>query len=276
MVSSISGSTNVDDKGINHWEKTVTDVNDVDEKFSNARDLGYMRLNYARVSAIGNLAKYDTQDIYKIQVQSNGKLTIGLRSGSESDDESVLDLSEYQQKLNELKKQTDPEGYAKEQAEKKKKEEAYGLLGANGEGLQMQVYMKKNGREVLIGDTTADKDSKEYANMEKILNGEYRAKQGDYYIKISRSDEVDSREEVPYLLQVKQGENYKHDYMTTEQASEDTKNKKKSTVPMTNVGGTLSAVNALQIQAQRYQTAAQMLQVGYMNMADIYNNNSKF
>lgn len=276
MVSSISGSTNVDDKGINHWEKTVTDVNDVDEKFSNARDLGYMRLNYARVSAIGNLAKYDTQDIYKIQVQSNGKLTIGLRSGSESDDESVLDLSEYQQKLNELKKQTDPEGYAKEQAEKKKKEEAYGLLGANGEGLQMQVYMKKNGREVLIGDTTADKDSKEYANMEKILNGEYRAKQGDYYIKISRSDEVDSREEVPYLLQVKQGDSYKHDYMTTEQASEDTKNKKKSTVPMTNVGGTLSAVNALQIQAQRYQTAAQMLQVGYMNMADIYNNNSKF
>lgn len=276
MVSSISGSTNVDDKGINHWEKTVTDVNDVDEKFSNARDLGYMRLNYARVSAIGNLAKYDTQDIYKIQVQSNGKLTIGLRSGSESDDESVLDLSEYQQKLDELKKQTDPEGYAKEQAEKKKKEEAYGLLGANGEGLQMQVYMKKNGREVLIGDTTADKDSKEYANMEKILNGEYRAKQGDYYIKISRSDEVDSRKEVPYLLQVKQGDSYKHDYMTTEKVSEDTKNKKKSTVPMTNVGGTLSAVNALQIQAQRYQTAAQMLQVGYMNMADIYNNNSKF
>ncbi len=276
MVSSISGSTNVDDKGINHWEKTVTDVNDVDEKFSNARDLGYMRLNYARVSAIGNLAKYDTQDIYKIQVQSNGKLTIGLRSGSESDDESVLDLSEYQQKLDELKKQTDPEGYAKEQAEKKKKEEAYGLLGANGEGLQMQVYMKKNGREVLIGDTAADKDSKEYANMEKILNGEYRAKQGDYYIKISRSDEVDSREEVPYLLQVKQGDSYKHDYMTTEQVSEDTKNKKKSTVPMTNVGGTLSAVNALQIQAQRYQTAAQMLQVGYMNMANIYNNNSKF
>ena len=113
MVSSISGSTNVDDKGINHWEKTVTDVNDVDEKFSNARDLGYMRLNYARVSAIGNLAKYDTQDIYKIQVQSNGKLTIGLRSGSESDDESVLDLSEYQKQLDGLKNQPDPEGYAK-------------------------------------------------------------------------------------------------------------------------------------------------------------------
>ena len=45
---------------------------------------------------------------------------------------------------------------------------------------------------------------------------------------------------------------------------------------MTNVNGTLSSVNALAIQAQRYQTAAQMLEVGYLNMANIYNNNSKF
>ena len=171
MVNSISSATNVDDNGVNHWEKTVKDVNDVDESFANARDLGYMRLNYARVSAIGNLAKYDTQDIYKIQVQSNGKLTIGLRSGTESDEDSVLDLSEYEAKLNELKKITDPEGYAKEQEELKKKEEAYGLLGSAGEGLQIQVYMVKNGREVLVGDSTADVDSKEYANMEKILNG---------------------------------------------------------------------------------------------------------
>ena len=191
MVNSISSATNVDDNGVNHWEKTVKDVNDVDESFANARDLGYMRLNYARVSAIGNLAKYDTQDIYKIQVQSNGKLTIGLRSGTESDEDSVLDLSEYEAKLNELKKITDPEGYAKEQEELKKKEEAYGLLGSAGEGLQIQVYMVKNGREVLVGDSTADVDSKEYANMEKILNGEYRAQKGDYYIKISRSEDFD-------------------------------------------------------------------------------------
>lgn len=275
MVSSIGSSINVDDKGIKHWEKTVTDVNDVDEKFSNARDLGYMRLNYARVSTVGNLAKYDSSDLYKIQVQSNGKLSISLRSGSESEDDKVLNLSKYEQKLDELKKQNDPVGYAKEQAEKAKKLEKYGLLGENGEGLQVQVYMKKGGREVLIGDSTADKDSKEYANMEKLLNGEYRAQKGDYYVKISRSEDTDSREEVPYLMQIKQGENYKHDYLTTEKASEDSKNKRKSNVPMTNYGGTLSAVNAMQIQAQKYQATAQMLQVGYLNMADIYNHNSK-
>ena len=277
MVNSISSATNVDDNGVSHWEKTVTDVNDIDEKFSNARDLGYMRLNYARINTIGQLAKYDAEDYYKIQVQSNGKLSIALRSGTEDEDASVLNLSEYQAKLDELKKQNDPEGYAKEQEEKAKKAEAYGLLGEAGEGLQIQVYMVKNGKEVLVGDSTADKDSDEYANMEKILNGEYRAKKGDYYFKISRTDDYDSNEELPYVMQIKQGENYKHDYVTTESVSEDTKNKENSKVPSTtSSNGTLSSVNALQIQAQRYQATAQMLEVGYQNMASIYSKNSKF
>lgn len=269
MVNSIPRATNVDENGKYYWEKTVKDVNDVDESFSNARDLGYVRLNYTRVNTVGNLANYDTQDIYKIQVQSNGKLSINIRSGSSSDDESVLDLSKYEEQLNELKKQTDPEGYAKELEEKKKKEESYGLLGSAGEGLQIQVYMKQNGREVLIGDSTADPDSKEYANMEAIINGEYRAKKGDYYIKISRSDEVDSRDEVPYLMQILQGDSYKHEYVATETASDDTKNETATKIPMTNVNGTLSTLNVLQIQAQRYQSTAQMLQVGYLNMANI-------
>ncbi len=276
MVNSISSTTNVDDNGISYWEKTVTDVNDVDESFANARDLGYLRLNYARISTIGNLSKYDSQDIYKVQMQSNGKFSLSLRSGAESD--QVLDLSKYEDKLNSLKLQLDPEGYAEEQAKKAEEAEKYGLLGEYGEGLQVQVYMMKNGREVLIGDSTADKDSKEYANMEQILNGEYRAKKGDYYIKISRTEDYDSNEELPYVMQIKQGENYKHDYVTTETASEDTKNGKNTNIPSTtSSSGTLSSVNALQIQAQRYEATAQMLQVGYQNMANIiYNKNSKF
>lgn len=114
--------------------------------------------------------------------------------------------------------------------------------------------------------------------MEQILNGEYRAKKGDYYIKISRTEDYDSNEELPYVMQIKQGENYKHDYVTTETASEDTKNKKNTNIPSTtSSSGTLSSVNALQIQAQRYEATAQMLQVGYQNMANIiYSKNSKF
>ena len=33
----------------------------------------------------------------------------------------------------------------------------------------------------------------------------------------------------------------------------------------------LSSVNALQIQASKYEATAQMLQVGYLNMANILN-----
>ena len=278
MVSSIPRATNVDENGIGRWEKSVTDVNDVDEKFANARDLGYMRLNYARVSTVGQLAEHDSLDIYKIQVQSNGKLSISLRSGAEDENSSVLDLSSYQQKLDELKKQLDPEGYAKEQEEKAKEAEKYGLLGENGEGLQVQVYMIKNGKEVLIGDSTADKDSDEYANMEQLLNGEYRAKKGDYYIKISRTEDYNEDKSLPYVMQIKQGENYKHDYVTTESVSDDTKNKKTSKVPSTTTSftGALSSVNALEIQATKYQATAQMLEIGYQTIASLYNKNSIF
>lgn len=274
MVGAIP-SSNTDDKGIKHWEKSVKDVNDVDEKFSNARDLGYMRLNYARVSTVGNLAKFDTQDLFKIQVQSNGKIGISLRSGGGEEDEPVLNLSKYQQKLDELKKQNDPEGYAKEQLEKAKKAEKYGLLGENGQSLQIQIYSKRGGREILVADSTAEKGSKEYIAMEQMLSGEYKAKKGDYFIKVSRSEDTDNKKEVPYLMQINQGDKFKHDYITKEQASSDSKNNRKSNVPMMNSGGTLSAVNAMQIQAQRYDATAQMLQVGYLNIADIYNKNSK-
>lgn len=278
MVNSIPRATNVDDSGIGRWEKSVTDVNDVDEKFANARDLGYMRLNYARVSTVGQLAEYDTVDMYKIQVQSNGKLSISLRSGAEDENSSVLDLSSYQQKLDELKKQLDPEGYEKEQEEKAKEAEKYGLLGENGEGLQIQVYMVKNGKEVLIGDTTAEKGSDEYTNMEQLLNGEYKAKKGEYYFKISRTEDYDEDKSLAYVMQIKQGEKYKHDYVTTESVSDDTKNKTTSKVPSTTTSssGALSSVNALAIQATKYQATAQMLEIGYQTIANLYSKNSKF
>ena len=277
MALTVPRSTNIDDSGVSHWEKSITDVNDIDETFANARDLGYMRLNYARLSTVGKLANNDSLDMYKIQVQSNGKLSISLRSGA-SESENVLDLSEYQAKLDELKKLTDPEGYAKEQEEKAKEAEKYGLLGENGEGLQIQVYTYKNGKEVLIADSTAEEGSDEYIAMEQLLNGEYKAKKGDFYIKISRTEDYDENKDLAYVMQIKQGEKYKHDYVTTESMSDDSKHKTTSHVPMisTSATGSLSAVNDLEIQATRYQGAADMLAKGYLNLARIYQNNSKY
>ncbi len=259
------------------WEKTLTDMNNVDETFANARDLGYTRLNFARTTAIAKLAKsYDSSDYYKVQVQSNAKLGVSLRDGTE--DENVLDLSKYEAALDALKQQTDPEGYQKEQAEKKAKEED-NLLSMTAEKLSIQVYMTQGGKQVLVGDSTAEKGSKLRETMDDMLKGDYRAKKGDYYFKITRNEETTTKnEEISYALQVSQGENFKHDYVMKEQESADTKNKKESRVPLTqsSASGSLSAVNALEIQASRYQATAQMLQVGYMNMADIYNSYNKY
>lgn len=143
MTSSISGTSNVKD-GIAYWEKQVKDVNDVDEKFSNSRDLGYLRLNYSRLTAVGSLAKYDKEDNYKVTVQSNGKLSISIRNAS-AEDEKVLDLSKYEEALDELKKQTDPEGWAKEQEEKKQKEAEQNLIEVTAPGSRCRFIWSKNG-----------------------------------------------------------------------------------------------------------------------------------
>lgn len=181
---------------------------------------------------------------------------------------------EYEEKLNELKKLTDPEGWAKEQEEKKAAEANQKLLELTAKGFQLQVYTVKNGKEVLVGDSEAEKGSKTYEAMKEILSGDYRAKKGTYYIKVSRDDTVDSKEEMPYALQIMQGDSYKHDYVMKEQVSEDTTNKKNTNVPTSSTDGALSGANAMMIQAARYQTTAQMLEVGYQNLASIYSSGS--
>lgn len=142
MSSSISGVTNKDEYGKYSWEKTVVDVNNVDESFANARDLGYTRLNYARVTAVASIDKYNTVDNYKIQVQSNGKLSIGLRN-TDSKDENVLDLSEYEEYLDNLKKQLDPEGWQAEQDKKMEELENQNVLDPTAPGMTLKIYATK-------------------------------------------------------------------------------------------------------------------------------------
>ena len=265
-------SSALDGSNAKAWEKYVTDMNDIDETFANARDLGHTRLNYSRITAVGTLAEYDSVDIYKTTVDSQrGKIALSLRNTK--GDDKVLDLSKYETYLNELKKQNDPEGYAKEQEEKLKLEAEKGLLATTAPGMRVEVYYEdKYGRQQLVADSGADKESKEYEAMSSLLKGEYEGPQGVYYIKVSRDEETSSSEEISYAVQVSMGEGFSNDYVAIEQSSEDTKNKTTSKMPSTtSASGTLSSVNALQIQATRYQATAQMLQIGYLNMANIYN-----
>lgn len=278
MTSSISSTTNVDENGVAGWEKNVTDVNNIDESFANARDLGYTRLNYSRITTIAQLGEYNERDIYKVQVQSNGKLSISLRN--EGVEENVLDLSEYEQYLEDLKKQLDPEGYAEEQAAQKAEQEDKDLLEETAPGMTLKVYMVKNGKEVLIADSTADKDSEEYQNMSAILSGDYRATKGNYYIEVGKTEDADPKADHPYAMQILQGTTYKHDYVMTQNNSADTTNKEISTTQDTSLNSTtgtsaISAAYAAQIQAVRDEGAANLLASGASNLSSLTADDSR-
>ncbi len=274
--------------GVAGWDKSVVDVNNVDENFANARDLGYSRLNRTRVSVIGRLGKYDSSDLYKIQVQSNGKLFVNLRTGSD-EEEKVLDLSKHEQRLEEIKAQLESMGIknedsvidttpktpleiAKAEIEKMKAErekEKAGLLDDIAPGMTIKVYTQKGNRTVCVGDSTADKNSKEYATMKSILSGEYKAKKGMYYIEVGSEESL--REENAYVMQIKQGSKYTDDYLVTEANSQDTKNETISITSSTSSSEQISAAYAAQIQAMQYDSTATMMSNAYTNLASIKN-----
>ncbi len=285
----VSVSNKVD--GVAGWDKAVVDVNNVDENFANARDLGYSRLNRTRVSVIGKMGKYDSSDMYKIQVQSNGKLFVNLRTGSD-EDEKVLDLSAHEQRLNEIKSQLEAMGVKTEEdkidttpktpvdiakaeiakmKEEREKEKA-GLLDDIAPGMTIKVYMQKGNRTVCIGDSTSDKNSKEYATMKSILSGEYKAKKGMYYIEVSSEENL--RKETGYVMQIKQGDKYTDDYLVTEGESQDTKNETISMTSSTSSSEQISSAYAAQIQAMKYDSTANMMADAYKNLASINNKKS--
>lgn len=281
MSSSISGVTNRDDSGHYSWEKQVADVNNVDESFATARDLGYTRLNYARVTTVSSLDKYDSKDTYAIQLQSNGNLRITMKAGGT--EEKTLDLSKYTEKLEEMKRALDPAGYAQAELDKLKEQAAKDIFEENAPGLYMKVYMTQNGRQVLIADSTADKDSKLFQAAESIMNGDYRAKKGNYFIETGYKEGAEvPKDGTAYALQILQGKTYKHDYVTTEGKSDDSKNKEITQTKNMDLAAstgsygtmTISAAYAAQIQAQSYATTATMLSNAYLNMASVTSGNS--
>ena len=147
-----------------------------------------------------------------------------------------------------------------------------GLLDDIAPGMTIKVYMTKGNKTVAIGDSTADKNSEEFANMKSILSGEYRAKKGMYYIEIGT--EESQRKDLPYIMQIKQGTKYVNDYLVTEAQSEDSKNEKISLTSSTSSSEQISSAYAAQIQAQSYQATANMMADAYKNMFSIKNKQS--
>lgn len=291
-ISSVGSST--ESSNIAGWDKSVTDVNNVDESFANARDLGWSRLNDSRISVIATLDQYDNKDMYMVQVQSNGKLFINLRTGDSTDDGDVLDLSKYETRLEEIKAELEAMGIKTEEdvidttpktpleiaraeveAQKAAREEANkGLLDDIAPGMTIKVYMKQGNRTVLIGDSTTDKNSDEYANMKAILSGDYKAKKGYYYIEVGSEEETPSAS-TPYVMQIRQGDKYRNDYLVTENKSTDSENQTISLTSSTSSAEYISSAYAAQIQAQKYEATATMLSDAYTNLSSIKSKQDK-
>ena len=291
-ISSVGSST--ESSNIAGWDKTVTDVNNVDESFANARDLGWSRLNDSRISVIATLDEYDNKDMYMVQVQSNGKLFINLRTGDSTDDGNVLDLSKYETRLEEIKAELEAMGIKTEEevidttpktpleiaraeveAQKAAREEANkGLLDDIAPGMTIKVYMKQGNRTVTVGDSTADKSSDEYANMKAILSGDYKAKKGYYYIEVGSEEETPSAS-TPYVMQIRQGDKYRNDYLVTENKSTDSENQTISLTSSTSSAEYISSAYAAQIQAQKYEATATMLSDAYTNLSSIKSKQDK-
>ena len=248
-------------------------------------------MNRTRVSVIGRLGKYDSSDFYKIQVQSNGKLFVNIRTGDDEPDK-VLDLSKHEQRQNEIKAQLEAMGIKTEEEkidttpktpleiaraevakmkEAREKEKA-GLLDEIAPGMTIKVHMQKGNKIVCIGDSTADKNSKEYATMKEILSGEYRAKKSMYYLEIGSEDEI--KKEIPYVMQIKQGTKYTDDYLVSEGNSEDTKKETISLTSSTSSSEIISAAYAAQVQASQYDSTATMMSDAYLNLSSIKNKKS--
>lgn len=230
------------------WEKTFKDANDIDEKFSNARDIGYVRHNQYRATVLGSLAKFDEADIYKVSVQSNAKLSLSLRA---IEDESKKPLDE-----------------------KDAPSAEDNLINLTASGMRVEFFsVGKNGKEVLIGDSGAEEGTKLRENMDSLLTGEYKATAGSYYVKLSRDEDTSKNEEVPYVMQLQQGGTPKHDYVSKEQISDDTRAKKNTNIPKIDNSMLSASTSGALISAQG---AVSMLGDGYLNTATMYKKSSFF
>ena len=108
-------------------------------------------------------------------------------------------------------------------------------------------------------------------NNMTFMNGESGAFEEMFY---SHHDEI--KKEIPYVMQIKQGNKYTDDYLVSEANSEDTKNETISLTSSTSSSEMISAAYAAQVQALQYDSTATMMSDAYLNLSSIKNKKSYF
>lgn len=139
----------------------------------------------------------------------------------ETKDEGPLDLSKYDKYLEQFK----PEEEEATQSDVKLDDENSKTLEEyedvvdqlTAKGVRVQLFSHNGYRGTLIADNEAEEGSEEKQAFDSLSKGEYKMnKKGDYYIKVTRQEDVDQDATYQYALQIQMGEGYEHDYLTTE------------------------------------------------------------
>ncbi|MBR7158615.1 MAG: hypothetical protein IKD08_02915 [Alphaproteobacteria bacterium] len=226
------------------WDKTSSDVTNNVEGTDTARDIGYVRNNYYRLNLASSLSEKDTEDWYSFNVISQGKLRITLRTAGEEDDESSQSTESTTDAF---------EQYIKD---------------FEGKNIVFEVYESVGyGRTEIIASND-ESNEKLFAKFKELMTGDTKiSKTGTYYIRVARKEGASDKDEEPYLLQVQMGDTYKHDYVTTESATDQSAAAQQNAL--------LDKVQATMANSFNQGAAlSDMLQIGYNNVAKLHSGKS--
>lgn len=231
--------------------KQTSDV--YDEKLTNARDIGKISVNKARLNAISTLAKGETEDWFSFDVLSK-RGSIKLRGVN------VSELQKQQDKVT-----LDDVEKAAEKSES----------NLRGKGLRIEIYTKQGNRETLVATNDKSK-KKENTAFEQMVNGEFKTGPGRYYIHIASEDGKPAKEDTLYALQVQMGDTYTQDY-TTKEASvnyADLTEKQIQAKIRSERGESVSSNSQFSGKSLMASSATSILASGYTNLANMKTDDS--
>ncbi len=229
-------------------EKQTQDI--YSESWGGARDMGYIRKDYSRISVISTLSSNDddSADWYKFFVQTKGDLRMSVQTDAETD--ITLD--------------PESETYFEDVIEY-----------FSGAGLKIELYQEKGGRmEVVASNDKEQADA--FAKFEDLVRGTLDTQAiGQYYVKVTTEDGEVPAEDINYVLQFQMGDSFKYDYATIESALELTGQEKaelamQEEYPMFSdeVQGLLDSVTTSSLIMEG-QAAATILEEGASTMASL-------
>ncbi len=172
-------------------EKQTQDV--YGESWGSARDMGYIRKDYSRISVVSSLSAQDEDsgDWYKFFVQTKGELTMSVKTDAETDLELDPESDTYFEDVIEY---------------------------FSGAGLKIELYQEKGGRmDVVASNDKTQEDA--FATFEQLVRGTLDIQAtGNYYVKVSTEDGEVPQEDINYILQFQMGDSFKYDFATVESA----------------------------------------------------------